>query len=102
MTKILVSAELHGVGGTETHLLNLCRVLRRSGAQVTLVTRIARAEVPLVQEAAALGIRHVSTPFARHRDLLRASTAWSYATWPLRLERGFDALYSFGVGRFTS
>jgi glycosyltransferase involved in cell wall biosynthesis len=100
--RILISARLYGPAGIETHLLNLCRLLVREGAEVTLACRIARKDVPLVQLHRELGVHLVRTPFANNVRLFRASTAWAFAFWPRRLKsQSFDVLYSLDITRLT-
>ena len=99
---ILITARLYGAGGIETHLLNLCRLLVDSGAEVTFVTRVARPETPLVQLAREIPIRLISTPFANDLRWFRLSTVWALLVWPLMLRRGrFDVLYTIEISRFT-
>src|SRR5437868_12882565 len=80
--RILISAELYGPGGAETHILNLCELARASQMQVTLVSRVARAGVPLVGAIDRLGIRHLTTPWARRGKALRLSQMWARIVWP--------------------
>jgi len=100
--RILVTARLYGAGGIETHLLNLSRLLVERGAEVTLVTRFANPQTPLVRVHREIPIRIFDTPFARDLRWFRLSTAWAFAAWPLRLPaRHFDVLYTVEVSRFT-
>lgn len=99
---VLVAVDFLGRGGTETHVANLCRLLRGVGAQVTLATRRVDERVAFLRELGALGITHVSTPFAGRSRLQRLSQYWAYLTWPFRLRRRFDFLYTLGIGRVTT
>ena len=99
--RVLMCADLYGPGGTENHLVNLCELLASRGAQVTVASRVVRSVDSLLTRLRNAGIRHVTSPFAGHLELLRASQAWAYTTWPLRLGREFDVLYVYGLGRFT-
>jgi glycosyltransferase involved in cell wall biosynthesis len=101
MLDLLISAELFGAGGTETHLLNLCRLLRSADARITLATRYANNTTPLLRHLGELRIAHVTTPFAHKRELWAFSALWSYIAWPFQLDCCYDALYTFGVGRCT-
>ena len=69
--RILVTALLYGAGGIETHLLNLSRMLVERGAEITLVTRFANPETPLVRASREIPIRIFDTPFARDLRWLR-------------------------------
>ncbi len=46
--RILINARLWQAGGMETHLLQLCRLLLRKRAEVTLVSRYANDAAPIV------------------------------------------------------
>lgn len=99
--RILINAPLYGAGGVETHLLNLCRLLAERGAEITLAARIANPETPLVKLRREIPVRLLTTPFASNRRLLRYSTAWALAMWPLELRPGtFDLLYTVELSRF--
>ena len=100
--RVLVAADLFGPGGTESHLLNLCRLLRSNGAEITLATRLARPGVPLLSHVSELKLHQVGTPFARRLEWFKASQLWAYVAWPLQLRSDYDVLYTYGVGRYTS
>jgi len=101
--RILISARLYAAAGIETHLLNLCRLLVREGANVTLACRIAHRDVPLVQAHREIGVRLIQTPFARNARFFKASTAWALLKWPILLrEEKFDVVYSLDITRFTA
>src|SRR5438105_2306726 len=99
--RVLITSRLYGAGGVETHLLNLCRVLVDHGAEVTLATRFARPDTPLLQVSREIPIRIMATPFASDLRWFRASTAWALITWPYLLDGGFDVLYTLEVSKFT-
>ena len=100
--RVLVAADLYGPGGTESHLLNLCRLLRSRGTEITLATRVALERVPLLSCVRELKLRHVLTPFAGRLEWFKASQLWAYAAWRLQLRRDYDVLYTYGVGRYTA
>jgi glycosyltransferase involved in cell wall biosynthesis len=103
MTKrILVNVMLFGPGGGETHLLHLCSLLTKQGAEITLLTRYAHESTPLLRLRREIPIRIVSTPFARNRRLYRLSTAWALLVWPALLGRKrYDLLYTWELSAFT-
>src|SRR5438105_4113022 len=101
LRRILISADLYGPGGAETHVLNLCKLARASHMDVTVVSRVCRDGVPLIRVADKLGIHHIATPWARRGNALRLSQLWARAVWPFLLGREYDVLYTLGVGRFT-
>ena len=99
--RILINAQLYGAGGVETHLLNLSRLLVERGAEVTVASRIANPQTPLIRQRREIPVRLLTTPFARDVRYFRLSTAWATATWPLRLRSGyFDLLYTTELSRF--
>ena len=97
--KVLVCGKFLTVGGVETHIVNLCRLLVENGAEVTVVTRVAHPGVPAVDELRSVPVRLLATPF-RHGG--RASSLWAMVFWSLRLSRTFDVLYTFDMSRFAA
>src|SRR6266404_2083685 len=93
---------LFGAGGGATHLLYLCRVLVKEGSEITLVSRYADSNTPLLQCSQDIPIRIVTTPFSRSRRLYRLSTAWAMFVWPFVLGlRQYDVLYTWELSAFT-
>jgi len=97
--RVLICSQFLTVGGVETHIVNLCRLLVENGAEVTVVTRVVHPRVPAVDELRSLPVRFLATPF-RHGG--RASTLWAMAFWSLRLSRAFDVLYTFDMTWFAA
>ena len=96
--RVLVCSKFVTVGGVETHIVNLCRLLAQNGAEVTVVSRVARSEVPALDQLRRVPVRFIATPF-QHGG--RVSTLWAMVFWPLRLRRHFDILYTFDLTWFT-
>ncbi|MFZ3212466.1 MAG: glycosyltransferase family 4 protein [Terriglobales bacterium] len=100
--RVLITAQLYGAGGVETHLLHLCRLLAERGAEVTVAARIANPETPLIRQRHQIPIRLLATPFARDLRRFRFSTAWAAAMWPFQMRSGyFDLLYTVELSRFA-
>ncbi len=100
--RILISANLYGAGGRETHLLKLCEALVDRGAEVTVACRVAARTTPLLDRAASIPVRVVSTPFAANPRWLRLSTIWALLIWSFRLRSAsFDLFYTFEHSGFT-
>lgn len=100
--RILINARLYGAGGRETHLLNLCKLLVKNGAEVTLVSRFARSEAELVRLYREIPIHLLATPFAANLRWFRFSTIWALLFWPLYLRnRKYDVLYTLEISPFT-
>lgn len=85
--RIVICAVLYGRGGTETHLLHLCRLLAERGHEVTIACRYANRSVPLVQQSKALGMKRLSTPFDHNKAYYRWSTIAALLLWPWYLAR---------------
>lgn len=98
--RILLNSRLYGAGGIETHLLHLCQLLVQQGAEVTLVSRFAHGQTPLLQIQQGIPIRVIATPFAQNLRYYRFSTWWAYTFWRLTLQRQFDLLYTLEIGEF--
>ncbi len=88
--KILMVISRMGIGGAETHVLELSRELSEMGHAVT----VASAGGALVGALEAAGIRHVSLPLDSRRptDLLRAVRGLSRTVRTL----GIDILHAHG------
>lgn len=98
---ILIAPRLHGPGGVETHLLNLCPLLVERGAKVTVATRLAHPSTPLVRLQRELPIRFITTPFSNDLRHYRLATLTALGTWPLYLGRErFDIIYTFEMTTF--
>lgn len=95
--RVLLCANLLALGGIENHIINLCRLLAQNGADVAVVTRIARLDIP-GDELRRIPVQYLATPF---RDGGRRSTIWAMVFWPWRLARTFDVLYTFDLSRFS-
>ena len=97
--RVLLCSKFLTVGGVETHIVNLCRLLAQNGADVTVVSRVASPGVPALDELRRIPVRYLATPFPRGG---RASTLWAMTFWPLRLSPTFDVLYTFDMSWFAA
>lgn len=99
--RILISAVLFGRGGTETHLLHLCRLLVEQGHEVILACRYANRSVPLVEMHKELNIKRLPTPFDKKLKDYRWSTIAAILLWPLFLFRHrVDVIITLEYSRF--
>lgn len=94
---ILISGGL-APGGVETHVSELCRILRRRGASVTIAAVASAWPADEIRSLRDDGVRILTTPFGWGR------TAWlgklqAFGTWPITLRSSFDTLYCHGHGR---
>jgi glycosyltransferase involved in cell wall biosynthesis len=86
------------VGGPQTHVTLLCRVLRDAGAEVTIASASTNWPADAIAELRSLGIRIVVSPFGfgAFRFL---GKLWTLLAWPMVLRRDYDVLYCVGEGR---
>jgi glycosyltransferase involved in cell wall biosynthesis len=99
--RVLLMSWLAGRGGIETHFLHLSRLLTARGDEVTVASRFALPETPLIEEAARIPVRLLTTPFAGDLRRYRWSTAVALVTWPPRMWRGYDRILTTEVSRLT-
>ena len=95
--RILISGGL-AVGGTQTHVTLLCRVLLQAGAEVTVAAASADWPDEAIGEIKALGVRFVFSPFG-FGPLKILGKAWALVLWYFLLRRDYDVLYCIGVGK---
>jgi len=95
--RILISGGLT-VGGPQTHVTLLCRVLREAGAEVTLAAASTNWPREAIADLKQLGIEVIVSPFGfgAYRVL---GKIYSLLLWPLLLRRDYDVLYCIGEGR---
>ena len=60
----LICSNLWTVGGVESHIVRLCRVLVSRGTEVLFVTRNSTEGVPVLEALRDIRVRCLSTPFA--------------------------------------
>lgn len=95
--RILISGGLT-VGGTQTHLTLLCKVLRSACADVTIAgaaTNWPRGDITALR---ATGVRIVVSPFG-FGHLKALGKICAFLTWPFLLRRDYDVLYCIGTGK---
>jgi len=95
--RILISGGL-AVGGAQTHVTLLCRVLLQAGAEVTVAAASTNWPDEAIADLRALGVRVVVSPFGfgPFRILGKAS---ALLLWPFLLRRDYDVLYCVGEGK---
>ena len=96
---VLICFHLWTVGGVESHILRLCRVLVSTGAEVLFVTRNSTEGVPVLEALRDIRVRCLSTPFANRGG--RASTLWSMVAWQAQIRDKVDVLYTFDTTWFA-
>ncbi|MPM14205.1 D-inositol-3-phosphate glycosyltransferase [bioreactor metagenome] len=79
MSRILMATMGLELGGAETHIVELCRHLRRAGHEIVLCS----AGGALVPELEASGVRHVTAPLAS-RSLSSMSKAYGILSQEMR------------------
>jgi glycosyltransferase involved in cell wall biosynthesis len=96
---VLMSSSLWTVGGVESHIVRLSRLLAARGAEVLFATRNSLDGVSVLAMLRDIPVTCLTTPFAARGG--RASTLWSIAAWPIQLRDGIDVLYSFDTTWFA-
>jgi glycosyltransferase involved in cell wall biosynthesis len=94
---VLISGGL-AVGGPQTHVTLLCRVLREAGADVTIAAASTNWPRQAIAELEAMGVRVVVSPFG-YGSLRALGKAWAFIAWPILLRRDYDVVYCVGEGR---
>jgi len=97
--RILISSNLWTVGGVESHIIRLCRLLVSDGTEVLFVTRNSTEGVPVLEALRDIRVRCLSTPFANRGG--RASTLWSMVSWQAQIRDKVDVLYTFDTTWFA-
>ncbi len=96
---VLISSNLWTLGGVESHIVRLSRLLVARGAEVLFATRNSLDGVPVLAMLREIPVTCLTTPFAASGG--RASTLWSMAAWPIQLRDGVDVLYTFDTTWFA-
>jgi glycosyltransferase involved in cell wall biosynthesis len=95
--RILISGGL-AVGGAQTHVTLLCRVLRETGAELTIVSASTNWPKEAIADLRSAGVRVVVSPFGFGR-LKLLGKLWAILIWPFVLRRDYDVLYCLGEGK---
>ena len=95
--RILFSGGL-AVGGPQTHVTHLCRVLREAGAEVTIAAASTNWTAEAMVELKEMGVRLVVSPFGFGAWRLLGKI-WCFLAWPFCLRRDHDVLYCIGAGK---
>ena len=96
--RVLISGGL-ALGGPQTHMLGLCRVLREAGAEVTVAAAATDWPEDALRTLRAMGVRTLSSPFGFVGARAALGKLTAFAVWPWRLRRDHDVLYCIGEGR---
>jgi len=86
--KILMATMGMGIGGAETHILELCKALAKRGHEIT----VASNGGVYVQELTAAGITHVEIPM--HLRSMRTMVKSYFALRRLIRQEGFDIVHA--------
>ena len=95
--RILISGGL-AVGGIQTHVTNLCRVLVEAGAEVTVASASTNWTARELADLRRLGVTVQVSPFGVGRFRLLGKVM-ALALWPWTLRRDFNVLYCIGEGK---
>lgn len=95
--RILISGGL-AVGGPQTHVTLLCRVLRDAGAEVTVASAATNWPREAIADLKDLGVEVVTSPFGFGAFRVLGKV-FALLLWPLLLRRDYDVLYCVGEGK---
>lgn len=96
---VLISGGRLSLGGVQTHLQILCKVLCQAGVEVTIAATGNDWSLEVIKETQNLGVRFFLPPkiFSQSRNL---SNLLSFVTLPFHLrQQHFTSLYCIGAGQ---
>jgi glycosyltransferase involved in cell wall biosynthesis len=94
--RILISGGL-ALGGTQTHIANLCRVLCDAGAEVAVASASCKWSDEAIADLRKLGVRICISPFGFGRFGILGK-AFALLFWPFLLRHNYDVVYCIGEG----
>jgi glycosyltransferase involved in cell wall biosynthesis len=95
---VLIGGGRLSVGGVQTHLHILCKVLRSADVDVTIAATGSDWSAEVIEEIQALGVRLLLP--AKALTSRHLSAIYSLVTLPFHLkQQHFNALYCIGAGR---
>lgn len=96
---VLISGGRLSLGGVQTHLQILCKVLCQAGVEVTIAATGNDWSLEVIKETQNLGVRFLLPPkiFSQSKNL---SNILSFVTLPFHLrQQHFTSLYCIGAGQ---
>jgi glycosyltransferase involved in cell wall biosynthesis len=95
---VLIGGGRLGIGGVQTHLQILCKVLREADVDVTIAATGSDWSAEVLEEVQGLGVRLLLPTKALKSRYLR--TIYSLVTLPFQIrQQDFNSLYCIGAGR---
>jgi len=95
---VAISGTLLGLGGIRTHLILLCKLLRRHDVEVVVFATGANWSFEDLAELKMAGVRFHLPPVGIRR-FRKLATVYSRMTWPWLAPRRARSLYCIGAGR---
>ncbi len=86
------------MGGPQTHVTLLCKVLIEAGADVTIASASTNWPARAIADLRNLGVRVIVSPFG-FGSLKMLGKLFAFLSWPFLLQGGYDVLYCVGEGR---
>jgi glycosyltransferase involved in cell wall biosynthesis len=96
--RVIVSGTILGLGGIRTHLVLLCRLLRRRGIEAVIFATGADWDSQVLAQLEAAGVRF-NLPPAFIRRTRKLAVLYSRLAWPRLVPRTANSLYCIGAGR---
>ena len=94
---VVIGATVLGLGGIKTHLMLLCRLLRRHGVAVAVFATGAHWDAETIAGLEKMGVRFRLPP-AFIRPSRKLSALYACLTWPFLFPRRADSLYCVSAG----
>lgn len=95
--RVIVGATVLGLGGIRTHLVLLCRLLRKQGLEVVVFATGSNWDQQTMVNLRELGV-NFKLPPATLLASRKLSAAYCSLTWPIRVPRSARSLYCISPG----
>lgn len=95
--RVLIGATVLGLGGIRTHLVLLCKLLRKQGVDVVVFATGTNWEDATIAELQQMGVKFRLPP-ALFRATRKLSALHASLTWPFWVPRQANSLYCISPG----
>lgn len=95
---VIIGATILGLGGIRTHLMLLCKLLRRQNIEVTIFATGSNWDSETVESLQSTGVKFKMPPGLIRRSK-KLSVLFSGVTWPFLMPRRAGSLYCISAGR---
>ncbi len=95
--RVLIGATVLGLGGIRTHLILLCRLLRRQGIEVIVFATGSHWDQPTIADLKKMGVTFRMPP-ALVRRSRKLSALYCGLSWPVLVPRQANSVYCISAG----